>query len=66
MEALLITQGLGDAIDPVPKLEGNEVSSSKTPEQAAEIDKKARSTIILSLGDSVIREVAREKTVAGL
>ncbi|KAH9716149.1 Integrase catalytic domain-containing protein [Citrus sinensis] len=33
---------------------------------AAEIDKKARSTIILSLGDSVIREVANEKTVADL
>ncbi|KAH9687012.1 hypothetical protein KPL70_014605 [Citrus sinensis] len=33
---------------------------------AAEIDKKARSTIILSLGDSVIREVAKEKTVADL
>ena len=31
-----------------------------------EIDKKARSTIILSLGDSVIREVVKEKTIAGL
>ena len=31
-----------------------------------EIDKKARNTIILSLGDSVIREVAKEKTVGGL
>ncbi|KAH9666456.1 hypothetical protein KPL70_020645 [Citrus sinensis] len=66
MEALLITQGLGDAIDPVSKLEGSEASSSKTPEQVAEIDTKARSTIILSLGDSVIREVAKEKTVVGL
>ncbi|KAH9767170.1 hypothetical protein KPL71_011175 [Citrus sinensis] len=66
MEALLITQGLGDAIDPVIKSENTEASSSRTPEQMAEIDKKARSTIILSLGDSVIREVAKEKTVAGL
>ncbi|KAH9754884.1 Integrase catalytic domain-containing protein [Citrus sinensis] len=33
---------------------------------AAKIDKKARSTIILSLSDSVIREVAKEKTVAEL
>ena len=32
----------------------------------AEIDKKERSTIILSLGDLVIREVAKEKTVVGL
>ncbi|KAH9686822.1 hypothetical protein KPL70_014523 [Citrus sinensis] len=66
MEALLITQGLGDAIDPVIKSENTEASSSRTPEQMAEIDKKARNTIILSLGDSVIREVAKEKTVAGL
>ncbi|KAH9717204.1 hypothetical protein KPL71_021739 [Citrus sinensis] len=66
MEALLITQGLGDAINPVIKSEDAEASSSRTPEQMAEIDKKARSTIILSLGDSVIREVAKEKTVAGL
>ncbi|KAH9685121.1 Integrase catalytic domain-containing protein [Citrus sinensis] len=66
MEALLITQGLGDAIDPIIKSENAEASSSRTPEQMAEIDKKARSTIILSLGDSVIREVAKEKTVAGL
>ncbi|KAH9778870.1 Integrase catalytic domain-containing protein [Citrus sinensis] len=66
MEALLITQGLGDALEPITKKEEKEVSSSKTPEMAAEIDKKARSTIILSFGDSVIREVAKEKTIADL
>ncbi|KAH9698599.1 hypothetical protein KPL71_024065 [Citrus sinensis] len=66
MEALLITQGLGDALEPVTKKEGKEESSSKTPKMAAEIDKKARSTIILILGDLVIREVAKEKTVADL
>ncbi|KAH9658994.1 hypothetical protein KPL70_023693 [Citrus sinensis] len=66
IEALLITQGLGDAIDPVIKSEDTEASSSRTPKQMAEIDNKARSTIILSLGDSVIREVANEKTVARL
>lgn len=54
IEALLITQRLGDAIEPYTKKEGNEASSSKTPE----IDKKVRSTIILSIGDSVIKEVA--------
>ena len=37
-----------------------EVSSSKTLEEVAEIHKKARSTIILSLRDLVIREVAKE------
>ena len=65
MEALLITQGLGDAFEPEMN-EGKGVSSSKTLEEFAEIHKKARSTIILSLGDSVIREVAKEKTMAGL
>ena len=43
-----------------------EVSSSKTSEEVAEIHKKARSTIILSLRDLVITEVAKEKTIAGL
>ena len=66
MEALLITQRLGDALEPVTKKEGMEASSSLTPQQADDIDKRTRSTIILSLGDSVIREVAKEKTVADL
>ena len=66
MEALLVTQGLGDAIQPVTKKEGKEFSTSKTPEQVTEIDRKARGTIILSLADSVIREVAKEPTVADL
>ncbi|KAH9650187.1 hypothetical protein KPL70_026271 [Citrus sinensis] len=66
MEALLITQGLGEALEPTTKKEGYEGSSSKSPEIATEIDKKARSTIILSLSDSVIREVAKERTVAEL
>ena len=66
MEALLINQGLGDAFEPVTKKEGMKASSSLTPQQATDIDKRARSTIILSLGDSVIREVAKEKTVADL
>lgn len=65
MEALLITQGLRDAIEPKTK-EGKEVSSSKTLEEVTEIHKKAKSTIILNLGDSVIREVAKERIVAGL
>ncbi|KAH9650266.1 hypothetical protein KPL70_026310 [Citrus sinensis] len=66
MEALLVTQGLGDAIQPVTKKEGKEFSTSKTPEQVTEIDRKARGTIILSLADSVIREVAKEPTVVDL
>ena len=59
MEALL-TQGLGDAIQPVTKKEEKEVPFPKTPEQAAKFDRKARETIILSYADSVIRKVAKE------
>lgn len=66
METLLITQGLGDAIEPVSKVEGKEASSSKTLEELAKTNKKARKILILSLKDLVIREVAKEKTVAGL
>lgn len=60
----MVTQGLRDAIHLVTKKEGKEVSSSKTLEQAAEIDRKAKGTIIVSLVDSVIREVAQEATIA--
>ncbi|KAH9648891.1 hypothetical protein KPL70_025781 [Citrus sinensis] len=60
------SEGLGDALEASTKIEGKGVSSSKTPEQMAEIDKKAKSTIILSLADSVIREVAKETSVTGL
>lgn len=66
METLSITQGLVNAIEPETKKGGIEASSSKTPEQATKIDKKSISTIILSLGDLVIREVEKEKTMAGL
>ena len=67
IEALLITQGLSDAIEPATKKEGNKVSSSSAPEQAAEIIREmAKSTIILSLNDLVIRKVAKEKTMAEL
>lgn len=66
MEALLIAQGLSDAIELATKKERKKASLSKTLEQTAEIDKKAMSTIILSLNDSIIRDVAKEKTVAKL
>ena len=66
MEAVLITHGLGDALLPVTKKEGKDISTSKTPEQMAEIDRKAKGTIILSLADSVIREVVKGPTVADL
>lgn len=46
--------------------DGKVGSSSNTPEEMAEIDKKAKGTIILSLADLVIREVAKEPIVAAL
>lgn len=64
VEVLLITQGVRNAIEPVSKKEGKKVSSSKTPNQAAEIDKKIKSTLLLSLGDSVIRKMAKKKTIS--
>lgn len=66
IEALLITQGLGDALQPVIMKDRKVGSSSNTPEEMAEIDKKAKGTIILSLTDLVIREVANEPTFAAL
>lgn len=57
MKAMLVTQGLRDVIHLVTKKEG-------TLEQAAEIDRKAKGTIILSLVDSVKREVAQGATIA--
>lgn len=66
METMLITQGLGDVFQPKSKKEGKETSYSETPEQMAEIDKKAKGTIILSLADLMIREVAKKPTVADL
>lgn len=61
MEALLIIQGLGNAIEPITKKGGKEVSSSKTHDQAVKIDNKAISTINFSLNDSVMREVPKKK-----
>lgn len=66
IEALLVTEGLRDAIQSVTKKESKEVSSSQALAQAVEIDRKARNTIILSIVDSVIKEVAKEPIVVDL
>lgn len=55
---------MGDAIEPSTKIERSFIPQDS--KQAVEIDKMARSTIVLSLGDSAIREVAKEKVVVGL
>ena len=66
IEAMLITHGLQDALQKASKKEVKEVSLLKTSEQMAEIDKKAKRTIILSLPDSVIREMGKEPTIVDL
>lgn len=66
MEALLTIQGLDNAIEPITKKEGKEISSSKTHDQAAEIDNKAISTINFNLNDFIIREVPKKKIIVQL
>lgn len=63
---ILVTQGLRDALESTENREGKKASSSRTLEQLAEIDKKAKATIILSLVDFVIREVVKETSVTAL
>lgn len=60
MRALLAYQGLDEAL--------GEALSSKKPrkvsdEDLADVLDRAHSAIILSLGDGVLREVSREKTI---
>lgn len=66
MDALFITQGLRDTIELHTKIDGKETLSSKTLEQVVEIDNNDISIIILSLGDSIIRKIARENTILRL
>lgn len=66
METLLITQDLSVAFKPITKKEEKDLSLSKFPEEAIEINKKVMRTIILSLSDSVIREIVKEKIMIEL
>ena len=61
VEALLMTQCLGDTLKRGTKNKGKEASSSKTEQKLTEKDKKAMSIIILSLVGSVIMEVTKEE-----
>ena len=61
MEAILIQQGCLEA------LEGEmNMSSSLTPAEKTSMVNRARSAIILCLGDKTLREVAKERTAAGM
>ncbi|WVZ02271.1 hypothetical protein V8G54_023077 [Vigna mungo] len=59
MEAILIQQGCVEALKGESKM-----SDAMTQEEKKKMGNKARSAIILCLGDKVLREVAKEKTAA--
>nr|KYP64658.1 Retrovirus-related Pol polyprotein from transposon TNT 1-94 [Cajanus cajan] len=61
MEAILIQQGCAEAIKGDEKM-----VSSLTQKEKTNMIEKARSAIILCLGDKALREVAREKTAAAM
>lgn len=61
MKALLIHQGLEDALGGSAKL-----LQTLTEKEKKDLISKAHSTIILSLGDDVLREVAGEDTTTGV
>ena len=61
MEAILIQLGCAEAI----KGEAN-MSDSLSQKEKSEMIDKARSAIILCLGDKALREVAKEKTAAAM
>nr|KYP76711.1 Retrovirus-related Pol polyprotein from transposon TNT 1-94 [Cajanus cajan] len=61
MEAILIQQGCAEAIKGEEKM-----PSSLTQKEKTNMIEKAKSAIILCLGDKALKEVAREKTVAAI
>ena len=61
MKALLVHQGLSEAIEPDAFQD-----SIDDKKKIQEIETKAHSAILLSLGDEVLREVSDELTAYGL
>ena len=61
MRALLVQQGLQDAL-----LAEKNLPSTMQEKEKAKLLEKAHNAIILSLGDTVLREMARAKFVAEL
>ncbi|KAL8548944.1 hypothetical protein ACS0TY_008000 [Phlomoides rotata] len=59
MKALLVQQGLGDALKPI-----EEGLSALDKAKKLEMMERAYNTVILCLGDKVLREVSKEKTNA--
>ncbi|KAK9185556.1 hypothetical protein WN943_025912 [Citrus x changshan-huyou] len=63
MRALLIHQGLESALE---EDDLGDASSSVSDEKKRQIQNKAHSTLILSLSDSILREISEEKTTLGI
>ena len=63
MRALLVHQGLESALEE----EDPEASTgSVIDDKKRQIQNRAHSTLILSLGDSILREISEEKTTLGI
>lgn len=58
IRALLIQQGLSAAIEK-PAGDGKVDLDQKTAAKLAEVEAKAHTVVILSLGDKILREVAK-------
>ncbi|KAL8552053.1 hypothetical protein ACS0TY_000932 [Phlomoides rotata] len=64
MKALLVHQGLADALK--DDSSSDEEESSSTQAERAKMMEKAHSAIILCLGDKALREVSKESTARGV
>lgn len=63
MRALLVHQGLESALE---EEDPETVGSSRSSEKMKHIHNRAHSTLILSLSDSILREISDEKTALGI
>ncbi|KAH9679844.1 hypothetical protein KPL71_026299 [Citrus sinensis] len=63
MRALLVHQGLESTLE---KDDPEAPSTSVSDEKRKQIQNKAHSTLILSLSDSILREISEEKTALGI
>ena len=63
MRALLVHQGLKSALE---EEDPEAATGSVTDDKKRQILNRAYSTLILSLGDSILREMSEEKTSVGI
>ncbi|KAH9801638.1 hypothetical protein KPL71_001098 [Citrus sinensis] len=63
MRALLVHQGLEPALE---EEDPETAGSSRSDEKMKQIHNRAHSTLILSLSDSILREISEEKTALGI